>query len=58
MEQFVVTAKLGESYYDSVIVEVGDIYYAINAGCEALNCCAIDIVSIVKVSYHRFKTIP
>ena len=50
MEQFIVTAKLSESYYDSVIVEVGDIYYAINAGCEALNCCAIDIVSIVKVS--------
>ena len=50
MEQFVVTAKLGDNYYDSAIVEAGDIYYAITAGCESLNCCAIDIVSIVKVS--------
>ena len=50
MEQFVVTAKLGESYYDSAIVEAGDIYYAINAGCEALDCCASDIISVVKVS--------
>ena len=50
MEQFVVTAKLGENYYDSAIIEAGDIYYAVNAGCEALNCCASDIVSIVKVS--------
>lgn len=50
MEQFVITAKLGESCYDSVIVEAGDNYYAINAECKALDCCAIDIVSIVKVS--------
>ena len=50
MEQFVITAKLGEICYESVIVEAGDIYYAINAGCKALNCCTIDIVSIVKVS--------
>lgn len=50
MEQYVVTAKLGESYYDSQIVEAGDISYAIVAGCDALGCCASDIVSIVKVS--------
>lgn len=50
MEQFVVTAKIGESYYESVIVEVSDIYDAIKAGYEAINCRAIDIVSIFKVS--------
>ena len=50
MEQFVVTAKLGENNYDSAIVEAGDIYYAITAGCEALNCYASDIVNISKVS--------
>ena len=50
MEQFVVTAKLGESYYDSAIVEAGDIYYAITAGCEALNCCSEQIINIVKIS--------
>lgn len=50
MEQFVVTAKLGEDYYSSVVVEASDISYAINEGCKSLNCCTSDIVNISKVS--------
>lgn len=49
MNKFIVTAKLGEDYFDLVVVNEFNAYNAVVEGSRRLKCSYADFVSVILI---------